>query len=354
MTVDYLIIGQGICGTWLSYYLTKAGKKIVVIDAPQPNTATKAASGVINPVTGRQVVSTWMADELLPFANKAYRELEKELNETIIEQKDIIAFPPSLQMKEAYSKRIEESNSFILPVADDEKEYKQWFNYFFDAVKISPVYLINLLPLLQAWGNKLANQNSLLSEFFEEDKLFISENNIEYKNITAQKIIYCNGIEAAKSRYWKPLPFIGNKGQALIAAIPSLPATNIYKFGNLTIVPWYEDLWWVGSSYENDYDTTKPTPNFKEQTVASLKNILKIPFAIKDHIASLRPAVLAERRPFVGTHPLHPNMAIFNGMGSKGCSLAPWFANELCHHLSHGKIIDPFAEVKRFSKILSR
>jgi len=67
MTVDYLIIGQGICGTWLSYYLLKKGKKVLVIDEYNNSSASNVASGLINPVTGRRVVTTWMADELLPF-----------------------------------------------------------------------------------------------------------------------------------------------------------------------------------------------------------------------------------------------------------------------------------------------
>ena len=33
------------------------------------------AAGLINPVTGRRMVTTWMIDELMPFARNAYREI---------------------------------------------------------------------------------------------------------------------------------------------------------------------------------------------------------------------------------------------------------------------------------------
>jgi len=72
-----------------------------------------------------------------------------------------------------------------------------------------------------------------------------------------------------------------------------------------------------------------------------------------EHIASERPANL-ERRPFVGLHPLHKNIGILNGLGTKGCTLAPYFANELTEHLINGKTINPLADVQRFSKILSK
>jgi glycine/D-amino acid oxidase-like deaminating enzyme len=68
-----------------------------------------------------------------------------------------------------------------------------------------------------------------------------------------------------------------------------------------------------------------------------------------EHWSSLRPATV-ERRPFVGMHPLHNQIAILNGMGSKGCSLAPWFAKELAENLVHNTAINVLANVQRFLK----
>ena len=42
--VEFLIIGQGISGTWLSYYLQKANKSFVVIDNHQENSASRIAA----------------------------------------------------------------------------------------------------------------------------------------------------------------------------------------------------------------------------------------------------------------------------------------------------------------------
>ena len=92
MYVDYLIVGQGIAGTFLSYYLIRAGKKVIVIDEYNPATASRVASGIINPVTGRRVVTTWMIDELLPFAQNAYSEIGAFLNCTPARDIEIINF----------------------------------------------------------------------------------------------------------------------------------------------------------------------------------------------------------------------------------------------------------------------
>jgi len=53
-------------------------------------------------------------------------------------------------------------------------------------------------------------------------------------------------------------------------------------------------------------------------------------------------------------HPHQKNLGILNGMGTKGCSLAPFFASQLADHLLREKEIMPEADIKRFQKILAR
>jgi glycine/D-amino acid oxidase-like deaminating enzyme len=53
-------------------------------------------------------------------------------------------------------------------------------------------------------------------------------------------------------------------------------------------------------------------------------------------------------------HPLHPNLGILNGMGTKGVSLAPYFARQLAQHLLHGTPIMPEASIDRFQRLLQR
>ena len=102
----------------------------------------------------------------------------------------------------------------------------------------------------------------------------------------------------------------------------------------------------AGDLFENRRTDTK-------KTELLLKDWLKIPFTVKEHLCGIRPATL-ERRPFVGIHPQNPGIGILNGMGTKGCSLAPYFAKQLVDNLVRNKPINPDASVERFSKILSR
>jgi glycine/D-amino acid oxidase-like deaminating enzyme len=349
-----LIIGQGISGTFLSYYLSKEERSFIVIDNNDKNSPSKIAAGIINPVTGRRMVTVWMADEILPFAWSAFREIGKELNITAISQKNIIDFFPNPFMRENFLKRLDEGNEYIQSPAD-QQHYRQFFNYDFGCGEIKPVYTAHLETLLPAWRQQLIEQLNLLEENFEISELKFSDNKVQYKEIKADKIIFCDGTSGFDNPYFKQLPYAPNKGEALIAEIPGLAAGNIYKKSVMMAPLQHQvaDLFWIGSNYAWDFDNTDPTVEFRKTTEASLKEWLKIPFKILEHRAGIRPATL-ERRPFVGIHPQQPNIGVLNGMGTKGCSLAPFFAKQLTDHLVNGKPISQEADIGRFKKILSR
>lgn len=340
---EIIIVGQGICGSFLSYYLHKAGRPFVVYDEPKPNTASKVASGVINPVTGRRIVRTWMIEEVMPFAVDAYRSLERELGVDLIKQTNILDFHPTPQMQQAFNERLPQETDY-LKLADNPEQWRQHFNYPFGIGETSPCWLIDINTLLIEWRKQLQKDGLLIEANFKAEQTT--------PNPKLQTIIFCDGVAGFSNPFFQALPYTRMKGEALIVSIPGLPRTNIYKQG-FNLVPWKEDLWWVGSSYEWDFETIEPTEAFKQKTIAQLNSFLRLPYTIIDHMAGERPANM-ERRPFVGFHPVHQHIGILNGMGTKGCSLAPYFARELVENMVNGIPINPLADVQRFRKILSR
>lgn len=346
MHTEFLIIGQGISGTFLTWYLKKAGRSFIVIDNGDPSSSSRVAAGIINPVTGRRIVQTWMIDTLLPYAFNAYNELGKELNIEAIAQKDIVDFFPSPQMMLAFNERFNEDPKYLSLPADPGK-FSQHFNYDFGFGKISPAYAVNLAEILPVWRNQI----HIMYEEFDVSALRVDSTGITYKDITADKIIFCNGIAASEYSWFNKLPFALNKGQALIIRSSELPKENIFKKA-MTIVPLKDDFFWIGSSYEWEFEGKEPSEDFRNRTTSLLTSWLKSKFTVEDHLSSLRPATL-ERRPFVGIHPKHPQIGILNGMGTKGCSLAPYFANQLVEHLINNTPILSIADVNRFKRVLS-
>ncbi len=351
MRVDHLIIGQGISGTWLSYFLQKENKSFLVIDNNLPNASSRVSAGVINPVTGRRIVKTWMIDELLTFLKSAYSEMENKLGIDILSPKPIIDFFPTPQMREAFLERRHEES--FLQIAINPEEFRNQFNYDFGWGSISPAYIVDLGTLLPAWRKKLSDSNQLIDEYFDLNLLKISENNISYKEIVADKIIFCDGVNSLNNPLFSRLPFAFNKGETLLIEAEGISQNYIYKKG-IAIAPLQpKNLFWAGTNYIWDFRDDLPSKEFRIKTEQQLKQWLKIPFKILNHRASVRPANV-ERRPFVGMHPVHKNVGILNGMGSKGCSLSPYFANQMVNHLIHKSEILPEADIKRFTGILSK
>lgn len=347
--IDYIIVGQGIAGTFLSYNMLKAGKKILVIDKYNPFSASRVASGIINPVTGRRIVTTWMIDELMSFAQGAYADIGDLLGCVVASETEIINFHATEQMRSAWSDRVAEGDGYIRHVKETGR-YSQFFHAPYDIGVTSPCLLVDLNILLSAWRKYLKEEGMLHEGVFEMSKAVLTDKEVFYKGIHAQKLILCNGVDGFSNQYFGKLPYSLNKGEALIADIPGLPVGQIYKQA-MSIVP-VGSYFWIGSSFEWEYEHPYPTDAFRLNVENILAKWLKLPYKILEHKSSVRPASL-ERRPFVGIHPQMPSLGILNGMGTKGCSLAPYFAYQLSQHLIENSPINPEADIKRFKKLLS-
>jgi glycine/D-amino acid oxidase-like deaminating enzyme len=351
METEFLIVGQGICGTWLSYYLQKEKRSFVIIDNNQENSASRVAAGIINPVTGRRIVKTWMIDELISFLVPAYKGLGEQLGINAIEQKGLIDFHPTPQMKLAFDERLKENADFLFQ-SEDQNKYTDVFNYDFGFGEVDLCYIVNLKEIIPQWRKQPLSKDQLIEDDFDINEFIQSENGITYKNIKAEKIIFCDGMNSAQNPFFKNLPFALNKGEVILIEAAGISTDHIFKKG-MMLTSVAENIFWVGSNYLWEFRDDQPTVQFRQQTELLLKNWLKVPFKIIDHKASVRPANI-ERRPFVGFHPLYKNIGILNGMGTKGCSLAPYFAKQLADHILYQKEILPEVDIKRFSKILAR
>ena len=75
--LDLLIIGQGLAGSAVAIRALARNYRIMVIDEPSQNISSAIAAGLFNPVTGRKMVKTWLADELFVELHRFYPGVER-------------------------------------------------------------------------------------------------------------------------------------------------------------------------------------------------------------------------------------------------------------------------------------
>jgi glycine/D-amino acid oxidase-like deaminating enzyme len=352
MNVDYLIVGQGIAGSLLAWFLHQEGKTFVVVDNGAPDVASKVAAGIINPVTGRRYHTTWKADELHPFALKTYSELGEHFNTQYIFRKDIIEFFPTPQARDIFVERIQDGNTYM-DAYPDQNRFNSQISYDFGCGRIGPAYVTSVGLLIADMRRWLLHRGALMEAEFRQDELLVETDSIRYGDVAARRIIFCDGAAGAQNRWFRLLPWALNKGEALIIECRELDDAHLLKKGFLLAPLGVQHTFWAGSSYAWEGLEDGPTEAFHKRTTAALDGLLKLPYQVLAHKAAVRPATV-ERRPFVGIHPHQPRICILNGMGTKGTSLSPYFARQLVHHLEHRAPITPEADVARFSRVLSR
>lgn len=348
MKYDYIIVGQGIAGTMLAHFLIENKQNILVIDNHHLTASSKVAAGIVNPITGRRYVKSWMFDTLLDFAQKTYQLLGESLNISCFEERNIVrVLFNNKEANDFYARSGEVGYDEYMLEHAEMSEYENILNPVFSLGEVTHSGKVNLGEILVAFRQKLEANNQLLSEQFNFEDLSIYDDGVNYKTIEAKNIIFCEGIKGTENPYFKHLPFNGAKGQVLIVRIPNFQPTKIFKH-RLFFVPLEDDLFWVGATNENQYTDDLPTEKGRVNLEKKLQKIVKVPYEIISHQAAIRPNI-KDRRPLIGRHPLFHRLFIFNGLGTKGSSLAPYFAHHFVMHLLHEEPLMKVVDIERFN-----
>lgn len=347
--IDYLIVGQGIAGTVLSYQLQKTGQNIKVIDSYNHHTSSHVGAGLFNPITGRRFVKTWMADIVFPFAQKFYKDFEEDFDTNIYFPNNILRVLSDEN----------EEKEFILK--SGYSDYKPYFEngetkkLDLKGLQTNSSYIeiknsgnIDMPGLLGVFRNYLDEQGLLIESVFDYSQLDIHDDFVEWKGIKAKKIIFCEGHGVLQNPFFKWIPLVLAKGEVLTIYSENLDLEKIISKG-IFILPLGENIYKVGSTYNWSFQDEKPTEEAKTELVKKLGKIINVKYTIMAHQSGIRPTV-KDRRPIIGLHPQYPQLAIFNGLGTKGVSLAPYIGNELCEFLLYNKPIYMEININRFKR----
>ncbi len=344
--VDFIIVGQGLAGSTLSYQLTKLGKKIAVFDTQRETSSSWVAAGLYNPITGRKMTKTWRADDLFPFLKQYYSEIEKICGETLLNPMGIYRPFVSIEEQneweartadETYEKYIERINqkSEFWPIKDG-----------FGGIHLKQSGFLDVRNYLAAITGILKNKGVVYNKVaFDIALMRLDRDGVRYNDIEAKRVIFCDGRASMENSYFKWLPFKLVKGEIL--HIESKMTLNKIINRGVFVIPHTENHFRVGATYDNFDLTLSTTPKGRLQIETKLKELIDVEYAVKEQYVGIRPAT-RDRKPFIGIHPKYKSVGIFNGLGAKGVSLAPYFANQFAQHLVNQSALDKEVDISRY------
>lgn len=349
---DYLIVGQGLAGTALAMHLLEMGKKVLVVGDSSMPSSSKVAAGIFNPLTGKKLVKTWLADDLFPYADQFYKGIEAKLGCKLVYSMPIFRPFRSIEEQNTYLAQTADPTISQYIAADSRTDLSHYVESRFGGLEVIRAGWVDLPVFLEKGRDYLTETGSYCENSFDLDDLSVGPDRISWQDLRFGKVVFCQGFFGVNNPFFSWLPFTPVKGQILEVATEEVLPEYIVNQG-IFMLPAGRNVMRVGATYSWDPLNWEPTVPATEELNEKLQALLRIPYRITSVAAGVRPSV-KDRRPLLGIHPDHANVCIFNGLGTKGVTLAPFFAKQLAEHLENGKDLNPFVNIQRYFSLYFR
>jgi len=343
--LDYIVVGLGLSGVAVCANLEKHKRTFKVI-ADGQKMASIVAGGVYNPVVLKRLTPTWQGSEFLDYALPFYRNMEKQLAITVLHEDNILRRIASVEEQNNWFTAADRPglDRFLSIPIQSNKNAAIMAPFGFG--RVAETGRVDVPRLLSAYADYLNETDRLLHEEIDFDSLSVQQDSVRYKEYKAGRMIFAMGYRALESPWFNYLPIQGNKGEVLVIEAPELQLHGILKAADF-VIPLGNHQYKVGATYNPRDLSFKPTQASESRLIQNLESLISCSYTIIRHEAGIRPTV-PDRRPLVGRHPEYPNLAILNGMGSRGVLLAPRMANELIQHMEKGTSLGPETDINRF------
>ncbi len=347
MNVDYIIVGLGLAGLSFSEELIQNNKSFVVFeDASQ--LSSLVAGGMYNPVILKRFTPAWNAHQqmqlALPFYDKLAKRFQQQINTQFLTKKIFTSVADENNWFTACDKPV--LSHYMKPKIKRDKI--EGVNTHLGYGELVGTGWINTRILLSKYKEFLKSKNVLIEKSFQYDAVHIDKDAIKYKEITAKKIVFCEGFGMLKNPFFNYLPLNGTKGETLEIHAPNLKIDFQLK-STVFIFPLGNDLYKVGATFNWTDKTSLPTEEGRNELTKKLNKIITVPYTIVGQSAGIRPTV-KDRRPLIGTHHSHKNVAVLNGLGTRGVLIAPTVAKALYNHLEKKIPLDTEIDIKRYNQ----
>ncbi len=340
--------------------LLHEGISLAVVDNQHHAAASRVAAGLINPITGHRLNITEGFKQFATVAEQEYRRIETLLAPmrplyVPISQHRLIKNPGQAdylarRLNEVlYADYLDtETKSFDAPMQIIDRGY--------GIVAIKQTAVVNTNAVLDAVALHLLEHALVLREKFAYAQLKSAADGLHYRDIRARRVIFCEGYQAIYNPWLCELPFKLAQGDVLTVALQSSTAQqtrersapHLANWGNWLLQETDSLTAKLGSSYHwidprekagADTLSLVPQATAAKKLLDNARDNLAETVTLVDHAVGIRPTT-KYRIPFIGKLSNLSNAYCFNGFGSKGCLLIPYYANQLSNHLLKNQPLD--------------
>ncbi|TVQ14513.1 MAG: FAD-dependent oxidoreductase [Bacteroidetes bacterium] len=351
-----LIVGGGLAGILMAFRLWQNQKPFLLIDEQAGKLSSAVASGLINPVVVKHFGLSWMAEKLVPEAVKMYQNLEEITSSKFFHPLKIFrSFHQPEEAKLWNRRRDEEKNAHFF-MEEAPSPAPPYTHSPYGGAVIQNAARVDVEIFMETTRHFLIRKQLLHSEKFNYQSLQPSMDGWTYKNETFSYVIFCQGIQSTENPWFQWLPVNPLKGQLLKINHPFLSNQQAIS-QKIFILPQEGQSFKVGATYEHCREEGNTREGI-EQLTNGFKELIRgdgedAGLEIAETYYGFRPTI-PDRRPVLGEHPLHKGLYVFNGLGSKGYMLAPWFSDHLYRHIFEGIPLMDEVSVMRYAKRMEK
>lgn len=346
-TYDILIVGAGLAGSILAYRLMDRGERVLLIADPNTPSASRVAAGLINPVTGQRLVLQKNIEALLASAHSFYHQLEELFDRKLLHSREMLRVIRNEKEAIAWQKR--KSDPDYEPYLGDFRESDAFINAPEGLFSQHHTGFLDTNGLLDALHHHFIEHKSMHLGKVHHDDISLTPDGVRWQELQAKRIIFCEGWRGSSNPWFKHLPFQPAKGEIVTLHTDSRLPDHIINCGNW-IIPIDHHTFKLGATYDWRVLDENETDNAQEKLMEALNQILVHPLKSKliEQRAGVRPGT-RDKQPFIGFHAEHPQLGIFNGFGSKGSLLTPWYSDIFARHITKGEALPSSADIARFN-----
>ena len=350
--VDCVILGGGVAGVTLAWQLFERNRSFVLVDPPGGGGASAVAAGLVTPLTGKRIAATFAFEEAYPICDRFYRRVEVYLQRRLWYVSGSARVCGDAHELEWLRGRLAE-----FPAIDTVWLSRDWFDphwrgfaggfYMPQAARLDvPSYLSASREFFAARGAFRGGEVDLGEDVeLRGDGLHIARLALQ-----SGHVVSCRGAADRLEPLFAAAQFRPAQGDILrLRFAEPLEAMTLHAGWWLTPLEAGRDSplatprptsrdWLLGSTYQWRPLDNLPSPLGRESLLERLGRHLSLRPEVLEHRVGIRPSSL-DHRPLVGVHPEHPRLSLLNGLGAKGCYLAPWCAARLADHLFEGRAL---------------